>query len=77
MYDLSEIFYSLCIEDIQTVADESLGRPLTDAEIDMVKDEIADRIAWYDAIDYVITARFGEASSEFDDDDNRLVPPHY
>ena len=46
----NEIFYSLCIEDIQNVAEENFGRKLTNREIKKVLDPIADRMPWYDAI---------------------------
>jgi hypothetical protein len=45
-----EIFYSLNIADIQTVAKEEIGRRLTREEIEKIKDPIAERIKWYDAI---------------------------
>ncbi len=52
MIDRSEIFYSLNIEDIQTVATEEIERELIDEEIDRLikSDSIADRIPWHDAI---------------------------
>ena len=46
----NEIFYSLCTEDIQNVAEENFGRKLTSREIKKVLDPIADRMPWYDAI---------------------------
>jgi hypothetical protein len=46
----SDIFYSLNIEDIQTVAIQETGRELTDDEIENVKDLIGEKINWYDAI---------------------------
>ena len=45
-----EIFYSLSIADIQTVAKEEIGRKLTHEEIEKIKDSIAERIKWHDAI---------------------------
>lgn len=48
------IFYSLCIEDIQTVAREQLERDLTQEEIERVKEIVAERIGWYNAISDVI-----------------------
>ena len=50
MKDKSDIFYSLNIEDIQTVAIQEMGRELTDDEIENVKDLIGEKINWYDAI---------------------------
>ena len=45
-----EVFYSLCIEDIQTVAEQEIKRELTIEEINKIKDSIATKINWYDAI---------------------------
>jgi len=46
----NSIVYSLTIEDIQTVANEELGRDLSSQEIENVKDTIAEKINWFDAI---------------------------
>ena len=52
MKNRSEIFYSLNIKDIQTVAVEEIERELTDEEVDeLIKsNSIADRIPWHAAI---------------------------
>ena len=49
-----EVFYYLTIEDIQSVAVETIDREMTPTEIDMIKDSIAEKINWYDAIYYAI-----------------------
>ena len=46
----SKKFYSLCIEDIQDVAQDCLGRDLSEEELTTVIPEIERRIPWYDAI---------------------------
>ncbi len=46
----SKKFYSLCIEDIQNVAQDCLERPLSDVEVAAVIPEIEKRIPWYDVI---------------------------
>jgi hypothetical protein len=46
----NRIFYSLNIEDIQTVALEELDRVLTDEEIEMIMNEVPERIPWYEII---------------------------
>jgi hypothetical protein len=48
--DKDNIFYSLSLEDIQTVAIEEIGRKLAASEIKKIKDLIGERINWYDAI---------------------------
>ena len=48
--DLSETFYSLNFEDIQTVANEEIGRDLSKDELLKLVDEISENINWYDAI---------------------------
>jgi hypothetical protein len=44
------IIYSLTIEDIQTVANEEIGRDLSSEEIEKILEPIAEKINWYDAI---------------------------
>lgn len=46
----SEIIYVLTIEDVQNVANQEIGRNLSLDEIEKIKDVIAERILWYDAI---------------------------
>ncbi len=46
----NRIFYSLNIEDIQTVALEELDRVLTGEEIEMIMNEVPERIPWYEII---------------------------
>lgn len=53
-----EIIYSLNTTDIQTVALQELGRKLTNKELEEIKDEIAEKINWYDAIADTINAKF-------------------
>jgi hypothetical protein len=55
-----KIFYGLNIKDIQTVALDTLERKLTDEEIKEILDPIADRIAWYDAIQNVILSKIDQ-----------------
>ncbi len=49
-----QIFYYVSIGDIQDVAEEEIGRNLSDREIESIKDIIAERINWYDPIAQVI-----------------------
>ena len=46
----SAIIYQLTVEDIQTVAYQEIERNLSIAEIELIKDKIAEKINWYDAI---------------------------
>lgn len=46
----SKIIYSLTVEDIQTVSHETLDRKLSDKEIKIILDSIAEKINWYAAI---------------------------
>jgi hypothetical protein len=46
----NDIFYSLSINDIQTVAKEKLERNLTAEEVEKVIELVPERIAWYDII---------------------------
>lgn len=49
-----DIFYSLTVEDIQNVAHDSVGRSLSEEEINRVIPIVEKRIAWYDIIDNAI-----------------------
>jgi hypothetical protein len=55
MIDTERIVYSLNVEDIQTVANEELGRDLTLKEIEAVERELGDSIPWFDIISDLIT----------------------
>ena len=46
----SKIIYSLNEEDIQTVAFQELQRNLSSEEIEKIKNAVAEKINWYDAI---------------------------
>lgn len=46
----SKIIYSINIEDVQTVAEDELGRELTSDELKIIENKIGDYIGWYDAI---------------------------
>ncbi|MEW6740247.1 MAG: hypothetical protein ACOYU2_10770 [Nitrospirota bacterium] len=50
MIDTSKIIYSINIEDVQTVAEEELGRKLNRNELKIVEDKIGDYIDWHEAI---------------------------
>ena len=53
----SKIIYLLTIEDVQTVANDEIGRNLSANEIEKIKDSIAEKINWYDAIAYSINEK--------------------
>lgn len=65
MIDASKIIYSINIEDVQYVAEEELGRKLTNKELKIVEDKIGDYIDWYNAIETTIRNEILE-----DDDDS-------
>jgi hypothetical protein len=44
------VIYSLTIEDLQTVALQEINRTLSQREIENIKEKIAAKIDWYDAI---------------------------
>jgi hypothetical protein len=54
-----DIFYSLEIEDIQNVADNALGRKLSNDEVKRVVRIVEGRIPWYDIIDEAINESIG------------------
>jgi len=47
---MNKIIYQLTVKDVQNVAEQELGRKLSIQEIDLLRDRIADRISWFDAI---------------------------
>lgn len=59
----NNIIYSLNEEDIQTVSNEELGRNLSPEEIEKIKDAIAEKINWYDAIAEAIDERINYDSA--------------
>ncbi len=52
---MNKTIYQLTTEDVQTVAQEEIERELTPEEIENIKDSIAEKIPWYDAISAAIT----------------------
>jgi hypothetical protein len=53
----NKIVYSITVEDIQTVANQEIGRSLSSKEIEKIIDPIAEKIKWYDAIADSINAK--------------------
>ena len=49
-----DIIYSLTVEDVQTVAMETMDRKLTESEINNLIDPIHERMPWFDAIEDAI-----------------------
>jgi len=48
--DVNKVIYSINIEDVQKVAEDELGREVTENEVKIIEDRIGDNISWYDAI---------------------------
>jgi hypothetical protein len=67
---LDKVFYSLSYEDIQTIAEQDLGRELTENEIESVVDEISERIGWATAISDVLLGKFEPVESDEYDAEN-------
>jgi hypothetical protein len=63
---LDKVFYSLSYEDVQNIAEEDLGRELTENEIESVVDEISERINWATAISDVLLGKFRLVESNDD-----------
>ncbi len=49
-----DIVYQLVEEDLQMVAEQTIGRRLDKNEIESLKDPVANNINWYDAIEAAI-----------------------
>ncbi len=56
-----KIIYSINIEDVQNVAQQELGRDLTDKELKIVEDKIGDEIDWFETIASVIAGHIEQA----------------
>lgn len=62
---MEKIIYQLTVTDIQTVANNELGRELSLDEIDSIQEKIAEKIAWYDVIaDSIDEATFAKQQSK-------------
>lgn len=48
--DINKVIYSINIEDVQKVAEDELGRELSENEVKIIEERIGDNISWYDAI---------------------------
>jgi len=44
------VLYSICVEDVQEIAREELGRPLSDFQLRTVERKIGDYIDWQGAV---------------------------
>jgi hypothetical protein len=53
-----KIIYQLVVADVQEVAMDTINRKLTLDEIETIKEKIAERIEWFDAISGVISENF-------------------
>jgi len=53
-----KIIYSLNENDVQTVAEQEIGRKLSAEEINAIVDDVADNINWYEAIANSILEKF-------------------
>lgn len=49
-----EIIYYLTIEDLQNVANQEIERNLSLNEVENLKEKIAEKINWYEAICFAI-----------------------
>ena len=56
------VVYYMNVEDVQTVANECLNRSLSDDEIEMIEDAIAERVDWFAAIEDAILAKIDTAA---------------
>ena len=68
MRNSEEIVYSLCVEDIQCVAEEDYSRPLTEAELQSVIEKLPDYIDWWEAISSTIMDVLDAAGSDSSDE---------
>ncbi len=48
------VVYTLCVADMQTVADEVLERKLAPSEIKKIADVLPEKVNWFEAIERAI-----------------------
>ncbi|MHB8905287.1 MAG: hypothetical protein ACYC4T_06810 [Melioribacteraceae bacterium] len=53
----NDTIYSINIADIQTVALQEIDRELSEEEIELIIDSVAEKISWYDAIAFSINEK--------------------
>lgn len=66
--DGDKIIYSICIEDVQNVAEQEFGRELTEEELKIVEDKIGDCFNWFDSISDLIHDELKLKYSDGDDE---------
>lgn len=54
MANNKEVIYSINIEDLQKVSNRVIGRPLSDAEVDLIGESVGDNIDWFEVIENAI-----------------------
>ena len=52
----NKIIYSINIDDVQTVANQELGRPLKEIELLKIEQKIGDYFNWYESIQNTINS---------------------
>lgn len=57
---MTNIIYYLNKDDVQEVATDQLGRELSEEEIALIENKIAENIAWYEAIASAISDVIGK-----------------
>lgn len=62
-----KIIYSICIEDVQNVAEQELDRELSKDELKIVEEKIGEYFNWYDTISAVIQFEIIDKSQNDDD----------
>ncbi len=55
-----EIVYGINVDDLQDMSMQVLERPLTDAEVNLVKESVGDYIDWSQAIENAIKKHIHE-----------------
>ena len=55
-----KIVYGINVDDLQDVSMQVLERPLTDAEVNLVKESVGDYIDWSQAIENAIKKHIHE-----------------
>lgn len=69
----NKVLCYLTVEDFQTIANEQIGRPLTDDELTRLADWAIDRMSWHDLICEGLNEFFPDEIGGYDDEDSGFL----
>ena len=55
-----DVVYEINVEDLQNVSMQILERPLTDAEVNLIRESVGNHVDWFQAIENAIHEHIAE-----------------